>query len=163
MSKKPLLLLTMFGALGIASLHAQEIPCGEARVEYEKTPQSLNQHIRIYRRLPSNLIFKQGDREFSAQGTRWLIVKKPDYLKTGPWSTTLYIGARGENRPFLELSFRDHGNTFTASWLNEKLLYISVWWGRIASSELILNIEKRIFIYNETANYGQVTSCKESK
>jgi hypothetical protein len=40
----------------------------------------------------------------------------------------------------VEAVFRDHGNTFSANWINEKLLFVQVWWGRIASSDIILDV-----------------------
>lgn len=80
-------------------------------------------------------------------------------MKAGPWNTTLIIGNRADGKPFLTASFKDHGNTFSAKWLNENLVFVM--WGRISSSDLILDVQKRAFIYNEMANYGEVTFCSE--
>jgi hypothetical protein len=41
-------------------------------------------------------------------------------------------------------------------WLNEKLLYGSVWWGRTVSTDFVFDAEKRAFIYREMANYGEL-------
>ncbi len=35
------------------------------------------------------------------------------------------------------------------SWINEKLLCIRVWWGRICGTDLIFNVEQERFIYRE--------------
>ena len=85
----------------------------------------------------------------------------PDYMKSGPWNTTLIIGDRTTRKPFLKAEFLDHGDTFDAKWLNENLIWIQVWWGRVASSDLILDVSKKQFIYNQLAQYGEVTFCKE--
>jgi hypothetical protein len=82
-------------------------------------------------------------------------------MKPGPWSSTLFIGTRGSNAAGFKVEFLDHCEQFSASWINDKLLYIQVWWGRIASSDLILDVGNREFIYNEFANYGEITFCKE--
>lgn len=66
-------------------------------------------------------------------------------MKAGPWNTTLIIGNRADGKPFLTASFKDHGNTFSAKWLNENLVFVM--WGRISSSDLILDVQKRAFIY----------------
>jgi hypothetical protein len=82
-----------------------------------------------------------------------------DYTKQGPWNTTLYIGSRSEGKkPFLKVTITEHGNTFGAEWINEKLLFIRVWWGRIVSSDLLLNVEQGSLLYAEDANYSQLVS-----
>jgi hypothetical protein len=68
----------------------------------------------------------------------------------------LYIGRVSDDKVLLEASFTDHGNTFSAHWINDELLFVQVWWGRIASSDLILEVDKGKFIYDELANYGQL-------
>jgi hypothetical protein len=58
----------------------------------------------------------------------------PDYSSAKqPWSTTLYI------------------------WINDKLLFVQVWWGHIASSDLILDVEKENFLYDKLANDGKLS------
>jgi len=54
----------------------------------------------------------------------------------------------------LQAAFTDHGNTFSAHWLNDKLLFVQVTWGHIASSDLILDVDRGKFLYDEFANYG---------
>jgi hypothetical protein len=75
----------------------------------------------------------------SPQGTRWLSRSSPDYTKDGPWSTSILVSDhRGS---ILKLTFPDHGNGGVQSdWLNEKLLFLRVWLGRIVSLDLIVDV-----------------------
>jgi hypothetical protein len=41
-------------------------------------------------------------------------------------------------------------------WLNEKLVFVRVAWGRIAFSDLIFDVEKRELVFHEEARYGQL-------
>jgi hypothetical protein len=103
---------------------------------------------------------KSADLHKTAQGTRWFTQSQPDFTKDGPWTTTLVVG--DDSGAFLKLTFTDHGSGGVhARWLNEKLLFVDVWLGRIVSIDLILNVEQATFIYSEEANYGQlVQPCK---
>ncbi len=93
-----------------------------------------------------------------------LYKKEPDFTKKGPWNTELYIFGNKE-KPFkTKIVFRETGNYgVREEWINEKLLFIEVFWGRIGSTQLILNAEKSEFIYIEDANYAKYTlmSCEE--
>jgi hypothetical protein len=80
----------------------------------------------------------------------------PDYSKSGPRSTTLYIGNRAEGAGVLQATFTDDDKAFAASWINEKLLFIQVWWERNVSSDLILDVDKGTFLYDELANYAEL-------
>jgi hypothetical protein len=54
--------------------------------------------------------------------------------------------------PDLELTFVDESNGgVKVEWLNEKLLFGQVWWGRIYSTDFILDVEQGKFIYREMA------------
>jgi len=139
--------------------YSQEIHCKDAIVKYEPPTPAISRNIKLD--VIDDVGFAGTAKEASPQGTRWFIASKPDYMQPGPWSTTLIIGDRAGDTAFLKASFQKHGNVFAACWLNEKLIFIQVWWGRTASSDLILAVERKSFIYNEVADYAQVTFCKE--
>ena len=82
-----------------------------------------------------------------------------------PWNTILFIRGRhaANAKPLLKVEFDDHGNTFSANWINEKLLFVQVWWGRLGSSDLILDVEQGKFIYNEFAHYGELAEPCQKK
>ena len=94
----------------------------------------------------------------SPQGTATIHEVDPDYTNTRtPWQTTLYITRNGGAKGVLVAEFLDHGNTFQASWINEKLLFVQVWWGRIASSDLIIDVDGGKLLYHEVAHYGALS------
>ncbi len=41
-------------------------------------------------------------------------------------------------------------------WINEKLLYIRVWWGKIAATDFIFDVEKKEFIHSESLVSGYI-------
>jgi hypothetical protein len=72
--------------------------------------------------------------------------------RDGPWTTTVIIG--DGHGAFLQLVFPNHGNGGVSSeWLNEKLLFLRIWLGRIVSIDMILDVQSRTIIYSESANY----------
>jgi hypothetical protein len=60
----------------------------------------------------------------SPHGTGRLAVEEPDMTKGGPWSTTVYA-----------------------------VTDFQVWWGRIRSSDLIVDVPNETFVYKEDADY----------
>ena len=91
----------------------------------------------------------------SPQGTRWFSQSDPDFTKNGPWSTTILVSDHGGS--LLKLTFPDHGSGGVHSdWLNEKLLFMRVWLGRIVSLDLILDVDKATLVYSEEANYDDL-------
>ena len=56
------------------------------------------------------------------------------------------------------LTFVDHSNNSpNAEWLNEKLLFVQVWWGQVVSTDMVFDTEKGQFVYKEMANYSEIT------
>lgn len=137
--------------------------CGTQTVNYRAAPREIEKKIQPTRSVAIAVVPTSGKRVASPQGTRWFVEVDPDYMSVKePWKTTLYIGSAGDDKTVLLATFTDHGNTFSAHWINEKLLFVQVWWGRIASSDLILDVSQGKYIYNEFANYGElVEPCRE--
>jgi hypothetical protein len=136
--------------------------CSDQAVVYGTTPKEIGEKIEVLKvSLPAGAP-TSSRRVASPQGTAWFDEVDPDYMSTKvPWTTTLYVGGVGHSGVFLQVSFKDHGNTFYARWLNEKLVFIQVGWGRIVSSDIILDVSRGQFIYNEFAHYGQlIEPCK---
>jgi hypothetical protein len=144
---------------GLFAAQAQDQPCKLAKVLYSAPTEQIAKSMSLSSYTAE--VSASVKRDASPQGTRWMVRVDPDYMKPGPWNTTLFIGDLATNTPFLKAEFRDHGNTFGAQWINENLIWIQVWWGRVASSDLILDVSKKQFIYNQLANYVEVTFCKE--
>jgi len=46
--------------------------------------------------------------------------------------------------------------SISAKWINEKLLYIEIWWGRVLGSGYIYDVEKEAIIYQEMVHDGVI-------
>ncbi len=101
----------------------------------------------------------------SPQGTKSFLKRQPDYMKKGPWNTDLYIFGNKAIPIQLKVTFSEHGSGgIRSEWINEKLLSISAWWGRIVSTDMILDVESGEFVYIEDASYGNIIiPCSEKK
>lgn len=89
-----------------------------------------------------------GETTPSPEGLRvhWAIY--PDFMQDGPWSTVVYIAEVDADDPALRLHIARHANVLpVVRWINDELLYIQVWWGRIAASDLVLDVVDGAFIY----------------
>ena len=47
------------------------------------------------------------------------------------------------------------------SWLNEKALFVRVWWGRIVSTDFVLDTDRVSFVYVEGVNYFRLVYSQE--
>jgi hypothetical protein len=90
-----------------------------------------------------------------SERNRWRVAVDPDTTKPGPWSENIYFGS-DSNEEVWKLTFIDQIGVDTR-WLNEKLVYGQVSWGRIYATEFILDTQEHKFIYREMANYGVMT------
>jgi hypothetical protein len=98
----------------------------------------------------------------SPQGLRRFVLDPADMLKPGPWETRIYIYNRDDSGKALKLKFSDHGNGgVRVSWLNEKLVFIQVWWGRIRSTDIVFDCERGKPLYMEDADYFKLTYHRE--
>jgi hypothetical protein len=92
-------------------------------------------------------------RVYSPNKAFWYVITSPDFTKPGPWSTQFHI--YNDRDRLFQLALRDHGNSAgQAKWINEKLLYVQVWWGRIVGSYVILDVEKETILAQEMVHYG---------
>jgi hypothetical protein len=137
-------------------------------VFYEKPDEYVLSRINLEkmnsdRKLPSTL--SGAPREVSPQGTKHYIMQSADFTKQGPWDTDIYVLGNHAHPLKMKITFRDHGNGgVRARWLNEKLLFVQVWWGRIVSTDLILDLDAAKWIYVQNANYGNIIKpCDEKE
>ncbi len=58
----------------------------------------------------------------------------------------------------LRIRMRDHYPNFTigARWLNERLLFVRVWWGRILGSDFLVDVENERIVHSEMIHYGAI-------
>lgn len=79
-------------------------------------------------------------------------------MRDGPWTTRLYIFDARDPDQCVEIEARDHASYgVTYEWLNDSALFVRCWWGRIVSTDLLLDTDTVRPIYIQDANYFRVT------
>jgi hypothetical protein len=77
----------------------------------------------------------------------------PDFSAPPPWNTRIVIEAERPDAVVVEL--RNHGNASAyAVWVNEKLVLVRVWWGRLLGADLLVDAETGEIVWKETARGG---------
>lgn len=61
-----------------------------------------------------------------------------------------------EKNHLVEINFSELRWIADARWINEKLIFWRVWWGRIAASDMIYDVEAEKFIYTESVTDGGI-------
>ena len=70
-------------------------------------------------------------------------------------------------RPYLlEVRFPNAKSISEAKWINENLIYVRVWWGRISGSDIVLDAEKEAIVFRQhiedgTLAFQQYRQCAE--
>lgn len=91
------------------------------------------------------------DEARSPQGTGSLITHGFDTTRTGIGRVVVAVQPRGGKATYLSF---DPARFVRARWLNERLVYVEAWWGRIAASELVFDSLERRFLYRKLAHYA---------
>jgi hypothetical protein len=104
---------------------------------------------------------EDAEKQFSPQRGMWLYATQPNYHKDGPWTTTALIRSADGNTA-RKLTVIDHGQGgVKLEWLNERLLFGRIWWGTILSTDFIVDVQNREYIYQQNAYYGDLMeACK---
>ena len=93
------------------------------------------------------------------------LISRADTSERGPWTTVLAVHGN-EVRPLdLLITIKDHGTGgVNARWLNEKLMWIRVWWGVVVATELLVNVENAEILFFEESDYRQLLlPCDEKR
>lgn len=129
--------------------------CGQQAVLYKPFDPRFAKQIQLKPLEKSYEDPADSDKQLSPQQTRWFVETEPDYTKPAPWNTSIVISAGPKGKAF-RLDVLDHSNGSVAvHWLNEKLLFIQVWWGRVASTDMVFDASTGRFPYREMANYDE--------
>lgn len=95
------------------------------------------------------------EQHWSSNKTYYFITYSPNFQKKGPWNTVISVA--NESGYFVQVLLTDHKNSSpTAKWINEKLLYIEVWWGRILGTTIIFDVESEKIIHKEMVHWGLI-------
>lgn len=95
-------------------------------------------------------------------GSRWLVERRPDTKRPGPWTTRLYVFEATDARHCVRVELFDHASyDVRRSWLNDKMLFVRVWWGRMVSTDFVLDTETLRLTYAEDANHFKLVYPQE--
>ena len=102
------------------------------------------------------------ERVAPAEGAQWLAspngayrLRKvdPDFSAPPPWNTRIVVEVERPEAVVVEL--RNHGNaTAYAVWVNEKLVLVRVWWGRVLGADLLVDVERGEIVWRDTVRGG---------
>jgi hypothetical protein len=87
------------------------------------------------------------EKTWSPNHAYWFMGSYADTTKEGPWNST--ISVFNERQYLVQITFLDHRYLPEARWINEKLLYLDVWWGRVVGTQIIFDVEQEKTIYQE--------------
>jgi hypothetical protein len=94
-----------------------------------------------------------GDELASPNALGAVTVSAPDFMRDPPWSTRATITRPGA--PPLRLELLQHANvTPQVRWINDELLFVQVWWGRIVGTDLVIDVPGARVIYRRMFVYG---------
>ena len=96
-----------------------------------------------------------GEKVLSPNKAYWYVLTISDTMKPGPFSGTVHI--YNERDYLIRIQMLDiKSGALTAKWINEKLLYVRTWLGRVLGFKLIFDVEREEIIYREMTKYGIV-------
>ena len=92
---------------------------------------------------------------FSTNKAYWFGVIRPDTKKSGPWTTRIFINNE-KDRP-VQIDIVNHGSyPVDIRWINEKLIYVQVWWGRVIGTYFIYDTESEKVLIKEMVEDGAI-------
>ena len=81
-------------------------------------------------------------------------------MHDGPWTTRLYVFSEADAFECIEVEARDHANGGVEyQWLSDRVLFIRCWWGRVVSTDLVLDTATGRPVYIQDANYSRLTEA----
>jgi hypothetical protein len=128
------------------------LKCEDASVVYSPFDETYAKRILLKDVSDSEDPPQNAAKEYSPERDMWMVMVEPDTSKPGPWNTTVYFGSNA-NEKVWKLTLLDVRNV-GVKWLNEKLAFGQIWWGRTYETEFILDLQQDKFIYREMAQYG---------
>lgn len=148
------------GLLCCLLLFASPIQAQNWHTTPDKWEMSRNYHTPYRESYDKRLVIDKSNKDIPEEGRvyspnhgYWLYVEEPEYGKNGPWDTHVYIS--NEREELIHISLLDHEDYVTRfEWINEKLVYVSIWWGRVLGTYLIYDVEREQVVIKEMVNDG---------
>jgi hypothetical protein len=98
----------------------------------------------------------RGERVVSPNKAYWFVFEEAEPAEPHGNVRRLYVHNEREALIEVALFGVDPRYEQDVRWLNEKLIFVQVWWGRIVGVELILDVERAEFIYKEIRHDGTI-------
>jgi hypothetical protein len=76
------------------------------------------------------------------------------FVSQGPGRPEATITIYAEKDHLVQIKFTDLFGLSETRWINEKLLFMRPWWGKIVGTDIIYDVEKEKVIYAETVTDG---------
>ena len=97
------------------------------------------------------------DLQRSPQGTASYVLREPNTTQPGPWTSVVEVFGNEARVIHLRIRLTDHlSGGVRVHWLNEQLLWLQMWRGRIVSTDMILNVDSGQFVYEQDADYNSL-------
>ena len=132
----------------------------KARVFHTPIVQDSRHWHRIKERISISrieLVQDSQQKVFSPHAVYWYFTNE-DLPEPRQYKSTFAINLFNERDYLVQLSFRDINKNYVkkVNWINEKLLYIQIWWGRVLGTYLIFDVEKEKIVYKEMVHDGGI-------
>ncbi|WFB36034.1 hypothetical protein P3T73_17920 [Kiritimatiellota bacterium B12222] len=148
MKKTAIIIIALFSLLKAYShdWHTEPGKWKEARIFHSDFDDEFDSKIRVSK---TELKDNVDSKEYSSNKAYWFVVYKPETKVKGPWSTEIEIYT--ERDYLIKIDLIDHAAQYEIKieWINEKLLYVRFWWGRVVGTDFIYDVEKEMFISRE--------------
>lgn len=160
-------LMIILGAAGVGA-NEPMLNCNDQVVRYAApaTAQLEKQITVTPLPQPQGSILEERDPEFHPhspqQTAAFNRVHTADRMKPGPYSNTIDVMSTRGDPIAWRIQIVELRDNARLHWLNEELLFMQLWWGRILSTDLIFELGTGRFIYAKEANYGLlIQPCEE--
>ena len=130
----------------------------EPRMFHSEFDNNYESRIRISQVKLEKKVLERNEKErnYSPNKTYWFVIYSPDTMKPGPWSTEIRVF--NEREYIIKIELLDHAAQYVTKtkWINEKLLYIELWWGRVFGTYFIFDAEKEKVVIKEMVHDGGI-------
>ena len=133
--------------------HTSPACWGEPRIFHEGRPaEPLRRRVELSWRRASA---PTEEPTLSPNGAYRLWVRQADTSREGPWDAEVVVDV--ERPELLHMRLADVSvYDVSARWVNEKLIFVRVPWGRVAFSDLIADVEHGVLVHEEAARDGRI-------
>ena len=155
--------------LTCTTLHAEPLlSCDKLVVQYSEpnlVPLDRHVSVRSISGRPAE-VPEETDPEFKPRSPHntaaFIRTRVADTMHPGPYSNSIQVFTTRGAPLSWQIDIVDLKDNVRLRWLNEELLFIQAWWGRLVETDLIFNVGTGKFLYTREAYFGPwVQPCEE--